>query len=504
MKNLLEIARLVTRKKVRKIEIFDDYHLRNKDSKFNEFYAGLRDGRFQDDDDAARQLYNGSSQDARYRQLKSRFRRRLLNTLFFLDVNQPAASNYERAHFTCHKEWALVKILQDYDAHLSAEAQARSILTTALKFHLSEIVVSCARVLRQYAAQQGDNGNFTYYNELVTSYGQVQAAETSAEEYVQQIDMIYRQSHRLEQEERTVVETLCLRLLDLSERFDGSPVIQYSSFLAWVMRYEMAAEYPLVLEVCDRAERYLDEHPDFYQEDKLIVFFTRRMSAYLHLRDYRNGQLNAEKCLARFPAGSPTWFHFMEYYLLLALHTGYYLQAAAIFNTAIDNREFQKLDQVQQEKWRLFEAGLHFLTHRLQLELRLLPADPKKTFCLEKYLEWKPQYAREDRIFLLLHHFLQIAFFIDLKQFSNASQRLQELRKMTTRQLDKDEFARPVQFISLLRGLERAGYQTENIRHAGKHLQALENIPITYRGNASRLEIIPYGQFYHEIIRRLH
>ena len=503
MKNLLEIARIVTKKKVRKIEIFDDYHLRNKNSKFNEFYEALSSERFTDDEDAAQQLYQCSPQDARYRQLKSRFRRRLLNTLFFLDVNQPAASSYERAHHTCHREWTLVKILQENQADGSAAALAKSILSTALKFHLTEIIVNCARLLRQYAAQQGEPREFTYYNDLVTSYGATLAAETQAEEYAQEIELIYRQPHRPDDAQRNRVDTHCLRLLDVSERFPGSPVIQYSSFLAWVMRYEIAGEYAFVLEVCDRAEHYLDEHPDFYQEDKLIVFFTRRMSAYLHLRDYRNGQLNAEKCLARFPTGSPTWFHFMEYYLLLALHTGYYLQATAIFNLAVDNRGFQQLDPSQKEKWQLFEKYLHFLTRQSQVELHLSPVRPNEPFVLEKYLDWTPRYPREERLFTLLHRFLQVAFLIDLKAYSRATPQIRELRHMANRQLDKEEFARPIQFIRLLQGLESVDYQPERVPDAGKQVRVLEDRPMRYRGAPSQLEVLPYHQFYEEILRRL-
>ena len=46
MKNLLEIAGIVTKKKVKKIEIFDEHSLRNKSSKFNEFYDIIKHKEF--------------------------------------------------------------------------------------------------------------------------------------------------------------------------------------------------------------------------------------------------------------------------------------------------------------------------------------------------------------------------------------------------------------------------------------------------------------------------
>lgn len=83
MKNLIEIAQIITKKKIRKIEIFDEHYLQNKSSKFNDFYEGLIQGKFKNDRDAAEHLYKSTPKDDKYRQLKSRFRKRLLNTLFF-------------------------------------------------------------------------------------------------------------------------------------------------------------------------------------------------------------------------------------------------------------------------------------------------------------------------------------------------------------------------------------------------------------------------------------
>ncbi|MBP9881390.1 MAG: hypothetical protein KBF44_14850, partial [Chitinophagales bacterium] len=85
MKNLIEISKVVTKKRISKIEIFDKSLLNRKESKFNEFYEGLVNDKFNTDEEAAAILYNTSPLDDKYRQLKSRFSKRLLNTLFFLD-----------------------------------------------------------------------------------------------------------------------------------------------------------------------------------------------------------------------------------------------------------------------------------------------------------------------------------------------------------------------------------------------------------------------------------
>lgn len=502
MKSLIEIARIVTKKRVRKIEIFDDYNLRNKSSKFNEFYEAVSKNLFRNDRDAATHLYKCTPKDARYRQLKSRFRRRLLNTLFFLDVNKPAAASYERAIFTCNKEWALVKILQEYDAHLSAREVAKSILTTAKKYHLTDAIVNTARILRDYAAADGDFKSWQTYNEILQASTQTYQDELLSEQLSQQLSLIYRDP-RVQEELSMDIDASCQLVLRLAQKHN-SPIIQYASYLMYVMQAEMAGKYDFVLQICKQAESYLIESPEFYQEDKLIVFFTKRMSVYLRSRDFRNGQAAAEDCLQQFTPGSRHWFQFMETYLLLALHTENYLKAFAIYNGAVRHRKFKNLDTQRKEVWRLFECYLHFLKKEVAVETKVEPV-LQRAFDEADYLKWSPvsQYGRDEKIYILLHTFLQFALLVERQEFSDAGFQLEQLRKMANRQLDRELFFRAIQFIRLLQGIQRADYQCPKVRNSDKYLQLLKENPITYRGIPSHLEIIPYSTFYHIILRRL-
>ena len=85
MKELLEITQILDKKKISKIEILDQNSLRQPNNLFARMYNGLYKEKFETDEQAAQELYQATPTDARYRQLKSRFRKRLLNTFFFLD-----------------------------------------------------------------------------------------------------------------------------------------------------------------------------------------------------------------------------------------------------------------------------------------------------------------------------------------------------------------------------------------------------------------------------------
>lgn len=499
---MIEISRIVTKRKVRKIEIFDGQSLRHKKSKFNEFYEALQANKFKSDRDAAHYLYKCSPADPKYRQLKSRFRRRLLNTLFFLDVNLPSASNYDRAYYSCNKDWALVKTLIWYGAPHTAAQLARQVLTIAFKFQFADLIINCSRVLRAYSAENGDEGSFETYDEHIKKYKPALEAEIHSEELYQRVAMNYHQPSSKNKKLAGELQSYCETLVKLSEQFD-SPVINYNTYLVWVYRYEMEQDFEGVLEVCEQGEKYIAQNPLFEQESKLITFQTKKMSAYLHLLNYRNGRINAEKCLNHFPEGTEAWFTFMEYYFLLAMHTENYINAIAIFNRATDNSKFKKLDSAVQEKWNIFEGYVNYVIESEGKANPVLQMQPRKGFRASKVLNSPVLYPKEQRIFSVLLIILQILFLLERKAFSGLSERIERLKKYANRQLRKEEYHRPVQFIRLLQQLNKADFQLEELSNTEKYYSSLAETPFFYRGAVSDLEVIPYEKLWERILSYL-
>ncbi len=502
MKNLIEISKIVTKKKVRKIEIFDDHSLKHKNSKFNEFYEALMAGKFKNDRDAASFLYACSPTDDKYRQLKSRFRKRLLNTLFFLDVNLPSTSNYDRAYYSCNKDWTLVKILLSNKANHTAAALARQILTTALKFKFADVIVNCSRILRRYAADEGDEKNYETYDQYSKQYQNVLDAEIRSEELYQRVIMNYHIPHSQNEELKEKIDTYCDALVGLSEVYD-SPIVIYNMYLVWAYRYEMLFDFDAMLKVCNKAEYYIEDNPTYYQDDKLATFQLKKMSAYLHLRDWKNGKTNAEKCLQSFPQGSDTWFSFMEYYLLLAIHTENYINALAIYNDATSNNKYKKLSLGDKEKWKLYDVYLNYIIENQGAQNPILMSQRRKTFRVSRFLNDPILYPKDQRIFTVLMVVAQILFLLEKKGYSAITERIERLKSYANRQLKKDEYFRAIQFIRLLQQLSKADYQVEHLSNVDKYYNRLVEKPFFYRGLISELEVIPYEKLWNLILSRL-
>lgn len=502
MKNLIEISKIVTKKKVKKIEIFDDHSLKHKNSKFNEFYEALLIGKFKNDRDAATYLYDCSPTDDKYRQLKSRFRKRLLNTLFFLDVNLPSASGYDRAYFSCNKDWTLVKILLSNNAPHTAATLAKQILTTALKFKFADVIVNCSRILRKYAADNDNEKDYEVYDQHSKQYQNVLDAEIRSEELYQRVYMNYHKPQAKSADLKERIDTYCEALVGLSEIYD-SPIIIYNMYLVWAYRYEMLQDYNNMLEVCGKAEKYIEDNPQYYQNDKLATFQLKKMSAYLHLRDWQNGKINAEKCLQSFPKGSETWFDFMEYFFLLAMHTDNHLNAIAIYNDTTSNNQFKKLPLLTKEKWNIYNHYINYFIESQGAENPILLTQRKKSFRLQRFLNDPILYGKDQRIFTVHMLIAQILFFLEKNSHHAVSERIDRLKSYSNRQLKKEEYYRTNQFIRLLQQLSKSDYNINNLSNTEKYYDRLIEKPFTYRGLLMELEIIPYEKLWNLVLSRV-
>ena len=502
MQSLIEVSRIVTKKKVRKIEIFDDYTLRHKNSKFNEFYEGLLNNKFKNDRDAAAFLYNCTESDDKYRQLKSRFRKRLLNTLFFLDVNVPSNSTYDRSYYSVNKDWTLVKILIANNAEFTAASLARQILITALKYKFADVIVNCSRILRTFCANTSDEKGYEEYDQYIKQYSNVLDAEIRSEELYQRVIMNYYQLPQKSASLREKIDTYCEALVGLSEMYD-SPIVIYNMYLVWAFRYEMLHDYEAMIEVCEKAEKYIEENPNSYQDEKLATFQLKKMSAYLHIRDYKRGKVNAEKCLKSFPSGTANWFHFMEYYILLAFHTENYVNALAILDEATTHPKFKRLSLVDREKWNLYEVYLGYISESSPDNPLLLQNQKRRNFRTNKFLADPILFPREQRIFTLHMVVAQALFYIEKKNFSQVEERIDRLKSYANRQLKKEDYFRAIQFIRLLQQLAKADFKVSDLTNVDKYYARLHKYPFFYRGLLTELEIIPFEKIWDIILLKL-
>jgi hypothetical protein len=509
MKHLLEIARIVTKKKVKKIEIFDEQSLRQKNSKFNEFYEAVLSEKFQTDEEAAQFLYSCVSTDDKYRQFKSRFKKRMLNTLFFLDINQPAYSNYNRAYYSCNRDWSLVKILLSNQANETASLLAKQILSTALKFKFADIIVNCSRILREYyAVVDKADREYEIYDNYCKQYQNVQDAEIRSEELYQRVVMNYNKPVSKNNELELKIDIYCEALEGLSEIYP-SPIVHYNKYMVLACRYEMLNDYENMLAICNKAEIYIDQNPDFYRDDKLGEIALKKASAFLHMRSYGfesvGGKSRHDELMETLEK-TDIWIELLEYHFLIAVHSAHYIDASLLFHVATQDKRFPKVSELEREKWNTFEIYLYYfnlLNSCVLTEPVDVKAKKRKKFRLKKFLTEPILLPKSLRPLIITQIIAQVLFLIEKKNLDDAIEKVERLKSYAYRQLSKEEDNRTIQFIKLLHQLAKVNFEFQEIGVYQKYLDKLNEQPFKYRGLLNELEIIPYENLWELILDRL-
>jgi hypothetical protein len=384
--------------------------------------------------------------------------------------------------------------------HTAAD-QASQILTIALKFKFADIIVNCASILRKYSSEIGDEKIYEEYDQHIKQYAHILDAEIRSEELYQRVIMHYYKSASKNTDLKDKIDTYCDALVGLSEMYE-SPVIIYNMYLVWAFRFEMLQDYEAMLEVCEKAEKYIEENPIFYQDEKLATFQLKKMSAYLHLRDYKRGRANAEKCLNNIDEGTEIWFTFMEYYFLMAFHTDNFINSFAIFNKVVNQTKFKKLSSEIKEKWNIYEVYLNYIIE-INESNAVFQAQRRKSFKVSRFLNDPILFPKEERIFTIHLVIAQVLYHLERKNYNSVAENIERLKNYANRQLKAEDYFRTIQFIRLLQQLVKSDYKESEFTTADKYSNRLQQSPFFYRGLLNELEIIPYEKLWDLIITRL-
>lgn len=493
MKYLKKVAQIVSLKKIKKAAIFNHQFPKQKGSKFNILYQALIQHEIESDADAAPLLYeNASPKDDRYRQLKSRFKKRLFNTLLLTDVAANTAANYEKVYIQSTKEWAQIKILQYYDTELACY-QARSLLSTAMKFKLTDYVIHCARLLCNNASNTGDIKQFQYYQNCLQKHRSLLEIELKAAHYYHYSLLHLNHTKTAKEETLIQIESYYAELRVLYHQYD-SPLFQLYYHLLAIILQQKLMNYTKVIHYCNSLEAYFDRHPTYSMPSKLFFIAQQKLLAYLYLQDNASTQTQITQYLSVF-VQKQQWLDLQEKSLLIALHSQQYSAAFQSVLTIRNHKNYQNLTYTEQQKWAVFEL----YTAYTQLTKLHTSYDKRKFMHQWQFIQLLQNdidYDKEHRSLALLRIIVKVLIAVELHDEETAGSSILQLKYFSARHHKQPEHYRHIQYCRLLQQLAKAQFIYEQIGMHQKYLLRLKNTPFQLEHAIDSLEIIPYNQLW--------
>lgn len=494
MKYLIELTGIASRNKIRHIEVMGNERPGKKQTKINKLYEAIRDGLVKTDEDAA-DLLGMDVKSTTYRNVKNSLKRRLLNTIFFIDVKQAVYNEQQAAYFNCWREWAAVKILVAKGAHFSAMELCQKIISISIQYEFVDLIMDVAKQMRLYHGTiDGDRKKFDYYNSLYLFYEQAMIAENKVEEYFCDLTV---DTIRQKAAQQSIYGKAILLFPELDTYLKTYPFfrLQFLARMIKIAAYMATNDYRKTLDICEEGIDFF-ERKNFEVKIPLSVFLHQKLVCHLQLKQFEAGKAAAEKSLNMIPEGSFNWFKNHELRFLLAMHTRQYQDAYRTWSNAIEHKKYRYLDDSSQEKWTLYGFFLHYLALLGKLDL------PKEevqfnNFRLGKFLNQVPTYVQDKRGLNIPILIAQILFLVLKKEYDLVINRMEAIEKYCSRYLRQDDAFRSNCFIRILLQLPEAGFHRAGVvRKAQKFLDKLKTVPLEIASQPFEIEIIPYEDLW--------
>ena len=421
-----------------------------------------------------------------FRKLKSRVQQKLLNSLYFLEYDDPrfpAARTYEVQCLQFFHQANVLKLEGEYGL---SEKIMRKCLRIAIEVELTQYAILSARALRTLYADSRQLTKFSIIYEELKKIQNISTLEEEAERIYWSIKM--SSAHTVKTRRYLLSEMpKFTKELEILYKKAKSYLTFYYSYMSKINYYELTGNYEEIIKYTEKIDKlWMNNKINKKRFDKR---FNNFMSVYAHLRARKvhKGLKLAEKYLKDIHYSSGNWFYFLEYYFLLAMHAKHYSQARELLVTAHKNPFYRKQRTAAQQRWDLFEAYLHFVAPE---------ASPTRAMHFSRFIQTVPDHARDKQGYNIAILILQFLYYLRAHDIEALLTRLEGLRKYQQRHLRDSATLRSQLFFRLLLLVVKENFNAKNTeKKAQALLTRLRDTP--QPGEAfAEIEIIPYEDMW--------
>jgi len=496
MKDLLELAQIVTPTKLRQVELLNASANGNGASKIQQFYEMLQNGTLESDEEAAQQFYNAPKSASSYQKLRGTVKDRLINSLFLIDLKKASYTDRQTAYYACYQEWAGAKILYGKNARSAAVSVSHKLLKLARKFEFTELLVDILHTLRlYYGTIEGDVKKFAQYNEAFKQQQQRWVAENLAEELYIDLSIGFVNAKATDTD---IQEKAVRHFAQIKHSLEKNDTYQLHlcGRLIEVSQFTSINDYAGALDVCNRAIAFF-ETKKYNANVPLQIFHYQKLICHLQLQQYELALNAARKCESFLEEGTFNWFKLQETYFLLRARVGEYLQADEVVQLVLGHPGFGGLPENVRESWIIAEGYTYFIQKAGLI--------PEKTdaiaFRLSRFLNEMEVFSRDKKGMNITILILEFIIHIAERNYDYLIDRVEAVDKYRKRYLQSEETQRSAHFLKMLLLAPRCAFDVTALqKKAMEELHALQAIPIETANQSFEIEIIPYEELWETIL----
>ena len=494
MEKFTEIAKIITKNRIKKIDMLSPKST-NRGNKYLDASDSLAKGSITSRHEMA-QLVGIGIGSTNFNVFINRLFNKLLNSLLFLDLDERKFPSYTKAIAECYRNMYCIRLLLLLNARQSSTFIASKTIKKAIKYELTDIVLFCARYLRNHFGFIGDQKSFEYYNSIVNRYHKILSAEDASAEYLETISVMVVNSNSSQKEFAEISGNCLSKVTGLFKMYPTYQMsLNYYRIKSLAKYYQN--DHAAAIKTWKEFDKLIEKYKDFDYDNRIAESELNKMDCYLQLRDFKDGSLCALNCDKHSKPYSNNWFILKECYLLLAFHTSNYEQVTNTLDLVTNNDNFKRLMINQLEKWRIFEAYHHIL-FKAGLTKGINYKRKHTKFNLSKFLNETPIYSKDKSGYNVSILIVQILHLMLDRNYAAITDKIDALERYSHRYLDQDKNSRANTFLKLIIEAERAEFELDKTQQKAKLLVSkLEETQFVYiTTSIEGLEIIPFTELW--------
>jgi hypothetical protein len=322
MDALKELVKIVNRKRLSKIDVFDKTFLsQNNSNLYYKLYEGLESGKVNDDVSAAKYLYDTEEKDARFRKLKSRFKSKLQKTLLMLDTEDVFVNNQSRAYYECVLSNQIIEIIIKITGTTKLVYElVKENYAKALQYNFYDILRNYSFYLLSYYAIKGDSKSFSKEQENYLKFIELAQKEQFAKFLYFKSTICFENQAPITDSLLEDVNNSLIQMLTIRNTLHNIEIDFYYFYLALEF-YQKSNQLGKLLGICNEAEELMRINPSAFTNTRKIIIMLFKLSALLSTKQFKEGvDLIKNESAINIPESNYNW------YLLKDIEFKLYLQ----------------------------------------------------------------------------------------------------------------------------------------------------------------------------------
>jgi len=364
MEEIRELVSIVLEHTKKNLPLIDLKATEDGDNKELKLFLGIKNGEFLDDTQASKGIYGTEEVDFKFRMLKSRLNRKLLNHLFFTDLAQSKLPRHVGVHQECMDYLYFAKMLMRIGEMKLASKLLYKVLDQAQELEYTDVVIDTLNELRSLYTATFRPKLYQNTKEQIIKYKDLLLVEEEANTIFFDNKLMLNSGINNRKRDLDPVKDDVEKLYQLYEDTKSYNVyVKYLKLKIWY--YELSGDFESVLNFIKEVEGYKPKLNEKRFNDELLQF--AKSYAFLKLRRLDDGKAYMNSIIENFEKDTSNWLSFSENYFLMATLSGDYQLAEEIFTEVANSKIFQKNEKHLSLKWNIFRSYLFFMTSNKKL-----------------------------------------------------------------------------------------------------------------------------------------